>query len=273
MRVYEVMQKFGSAEIPSCFAGQSKVEEMFFSPAARLLAAQTIPSTYEGIGTVGIAFGENVRYLAEGALDRGLVLDVTAARILQNSGVDVGLSTVGESYIAGQEYCTVTGQKVTLCGCPVTELTADPKAEILSYFCRRDRKTVGTYAYTNDKGQHFLVFGFEGYSANEHALHQYIRGEQISLWITSIGKRLPASMPRNPDCYLLCKEGESGKAVWIGNFFADECANTTVELDGVYDTLVCINCEGVLEGDKVKLKEIPAFASVGFAVSKKKKPG
>ena len=78
-------------------------------------------------------------------------------------------------------------------------------------------------------------------------------------------------MPRNPDCYLLCKEGENGKAVWIGNFFADECVNTTVELDGVFDTLTCINCEGVLEGNVVTLKEIPPLCFGGFLRFQKEK--
>ena len=35
-----------------------------------MLAAQTVPTVYGGLGTVGIAFGENVKYLDEGALER-----------------------------------------------------------------------------------------------------------------------------------------------------------------------------------------------------------
>ena len=100
----------------------------------------------------------------------------------------------------------------------------------------------------------------------EHAFKQYARGEQIEEWIDSLGKKLPASMHGNPDCYMLCKENEDGKAVWIGNFFADECTNTTVVLDREYKKIEFINCNGSLNGDKVELNYIAPFASVGFEV-------
>ena len=272
VRVYEAMQKFEHMEVPRCFAGRTDVQELFFSPASRLLAAQSIPTTYEGLGRVGIAFGENAKFLPKEAFCGGLILDITAAAILEKSGVDVGLASLGDEYAASYEICQITGQRINLKGCPVREVTVKDGVTIFSYFGREERKTVGTYAYKNSQGQNFLVFCFEGYEINEHAYKQYLRGEQIYAWLENIGQRLPAKMHRNPECYLLCKEDKDGLAVWIGNFFPDECDNTAVALDGVFDTLTCINCEGVLEGNVVKLKEIPPYASVGFCVGKKKKP-
>ena len=101
---------------------------------------------------------------------------------------------------------------------------------------------------------------------SEHAFKQYARGEQIEAWIASIGKKLPASMHGNPDCYMLCKENESEKAVWIGNFFSDECLHTTVTLDREYSEVTFIGCSGSLCGDKVEIDAIGPWASVGFAV-------
>ena len=101
---------------------------------------------------------------------------------------------------------------------------------------------------------------------SEHAFRQPARGDQIRAWITRLGKRLPVSLPGNPDCYILCREDACGKAVWIGNFFADECLQTTLTLDRPYREIECIGCSGTLCGDTVHLDAIPAYASVGFLV-------
>ena len=69
VRVYEHMTKFEDMDVPTYWEGKDQVQDAFFSPAARLLTAQTIPSVYQGLGTVGIAFGENVKYVDEGALE------------------------------------------------------------------------------------------------------------------------------------------------------------------------------------------------------------
>ena len=70
----------------------------------------------------------------------------------------------------------------------------------------------------------------------------------------------------NPDCYMLCKENATGKGVWIGNFFADECLFKTVTLDRAYEKIEFINCTGRLRGDRVEIDEIAPYASVGFIV-------
>ncbi|MBQ2701640.1 MAG: hypothetical protein IJF64_01515 [Clostridia bacterium] len=268
VRVYEHMNKFEDMDVPAYWEGSDQVQNAFFSPAARTLAAQSIPSVYQGLGTVGIAFGENAKYLEDGALENGLILDVTAAQILEKKGVDVGLSSVGEEVFANEEYFPKKKRYVGLFGCAVKKISVKDGADVQSLFVDGDTETIGSYAYENANGQKFLVFAFEGYRMTEHAFKQYARGEQIEEWIDSLGKKLPASMHGNPDCYLLCKESERGKAVWIGNFFTDECMNTTVTLDKAYTNVKFINCNGRLEGDKVILDSVPPYASVGFEVTK-----
>ena len=129
-----------------------------------------------------------------------------------------------------------------------------------------NKEKIGSYSYQTALGQHFLVFALDGYSMNESAFKHYTRGEQIERWIRCTKKALPASMLGNPDCYLLCKENEAGKAVWIGNFFADECMQRVVTLDRAYKRIEFINCSGKLEGNKVILDAVLPYASVGFAV-------
>ena len=178
---------------------------------------------------------------------------------------DDGMS--GEEYAAQQEYFSDKHRYVGLFGCPVTEISVKSGARVQSTFIAGEKQSVGSYAYENAAGQKFLVLALDGYNMNEHAFKQYARGTQIEEWIASIGKRLPASMHGNPDCYMLCKRGEGSAAVWIGNFFADECLNTTVVLDGKYENIEFINCSGRLEGDRVVLDYVAPYASVGFVVS------
>ncbi len=266
IRVYEHMTKFEEMDVPYYHEGKSSVQDMFFSHSARLLAAQTIPAVYKGLGTAGIAFGENAKYLDEGALDNGLILDLSAAQILQRMGVDVGLQETGELYAPAKEYFPAQKRYITLNGRPTREITVKEGAVIQSFFVSGEKRAIGSYSYENASGQKFLVFAFDGYNMSEHTFKQYSRGEQIENWIASIGKKLPASMHGNPDCYMICKEGETGKAVWIGNFFADECMNTTVVLDRAYQEIEFINCSGKLSGCKVEIDAIAPYASVGFEV-------
>lgn len=267
VRVYEHMQKFEDMQVPFYHSGKDSVQDMFFSPAARTLVAQTIPTIYKGLGTVGIAFGENAKYLDDGALENGLILDITAAEILKKKGIDVGLENIGERFACVQEYFPEKNRYVGLYGGSAMQILVNERAKVQSYFTVESKENIiGSYVYENAQGQRFLVFAFDGYGMSEHTFKQPARGEQIVEWIHSLGKKLPATMLGNPDCYMLCKENEKEKAVWLGNFFADECLNTTVVLDKEYQELKCVNCKGKLNGNKVELEEIAPYASVGFLV-------
>ncbi len=267
VRVYEAMAKFEDMDVPFYHEGKDSVQDMFFSPAARMMATQTIPTIYQGLGTVGIAFGENAKYLDEGALENGLILDITAAEILKKKGVDVGLESVGERLVCQQEYFPDKNRYVGLYGCPTMDISVQENAKVQSFFVAENQKQIiGSYTYENAQGQKFLVFAFDGYTMSEHTLKQAARGQEIVEWIQSLGKKLPATMLGNPDCYMLCKENEREKAVWLGNFFTDECLNTTIVLDKEYKEIQCINCKGKVNGNQVELEEIPPYASVGFVV-------
>jgi hypothetical protein len=268
VRVYENMTKFENMTVPPCFDGKDDVQDIFHSIAARTLTSHSIPTAYKGRGVIGIAFGENARYLDDSALDNGLILDVTAAKILQDKGIDVGLDGVGQTYTASEEYFPDKNRYVLVMNSPVTEISVKDGAKIDSYFVDGEgEKRIGSYTYKNANGQSFLVLAVEGFSMSEHVFKQYARGEQIVEFIGGMGKKLPASMLGNPDCYMLCKENVQGeKSVFIGNFFSDECLSTTVTLDKEYSEIEFVNCTGRLLGDKVELDSVPPYACVMFSV-------
>ena len=94
VRVYEKMNKADDADFSGIANPEKYASHLFFSYAARLLSDNTIPTIYQGNDGVGIAFGENARNLPDEAFSNGLILDIRAARILMEKGVDVGISRI-----------------------------------------------------------------------------------------------------------------------------------------------------------------------------------
>ena len=268
VRIYERMNKFENMEVPTAYAGGDGVQNLFFSPAARMLATQTIPTIYKGLGVVGMAFGENVKYLDEGALNNGLLLDASAAKILTELGVDVGLENVGEEMPIDKEYFVSDDNYINLIWNSGVKISVKSGVRIESYFTSGDERYIASYSYENAQGQKFLVYAVNGYSMGELFFRQRARGEQIVKFIEGLGKRLPATLLGNPDCYMLCKEQGDSLAVWLGNFFADEVFNKTVTLAKEYDSIEFIGCSGRLEKDKVILEGLAPFTSAGFVVKR-----
>ena len=266
IRVYEGMTKFEDMDVPACYSGSDNVQDTFFSIASRMLVAHSLPTTFEGLGTGAIAFGENAKMLDENARSRGVILDVCAAEILTRCGIDVGLLSVGGSYRASAERFAKKGYDTNMFSCPAREIEISPRATVESTFLSGERTHIGSYTYENEKGERFLVFAFEGYTANEHALRQYARGEQIAEAIAWMGHSLPAKMLGNPDCYLLCRESDEGLAVFVGNFFTDECFHLNLTLSRAYESIEFFGTTGTLSGDTVTFDEIPPYACVGFLV-------
>ncbi len=264
VRVYEAMQKFENAVIPEEVAGTTNVQDMFFSPAARLLGACSIPTVYEGLGTAGIAFGENVRYLPDGALDAGLILDARAAQILSEQGIDTGVERLGEKFRTSEEKFLCCGEYICTYGAKAYSLTLKAGAETLSVFTEGDgAEHPAAYRYENAAGQRFLVFAFNGYFASDVFFRHYARAKQLSGSIEWLcGKRLPACCFGNPDLYTLCKRDERSLSVGLWNFFEDSALKPVAVLDREYSRIEFTGCSGRLEGDRAYLSDIPPF---GFA--------
>ena len=267
VRVYESMCKFENAEIPEEVAGTTNVQDMFFSPAARLLAGSSFPTVYEGPGTAGIAFGENAKYLPDGALDNGLILDARAAQILSEQGVDVGVERFGEKFEAEEERFLCCDEYTCPYGAKAYELTLRDGAETLSVFTAEGREHPAAFRYENAAGQRFLVFAFNGYFSPEVLFRQYTRSKQIADCIEWLcGKKLPAFCFGNPDLYTICKRDANSLSVGLWNFFEDSVPEPVVTLDRAFSGIEFLNCSGRLEGDKVYLSEIPPFDFAGFTV-------
>ena len=282
VRVYESMKKVADMEMTTAVNKDPDIEYQIQSKAARTLAHNSIPSTYEGEGICGIVFDESARALDLSALKNGLIIDISAAEILMQRGVDVGIESIGEECLGNIEHFITHDYKIGHAFTPVT--TFDNKfnknINVLSTLITEKGEIPLTYLYENSDGNRFLVFNVNS-SLNgknkfkntrfgpENVFKNYERSMQISSiipWLS--GKKLPAYVYGCPEMYLQCKEGDGKLAVGLWNFFADEAFDFTVQLAEEYSSIKLLNCEGTLDGDKVTIKSIPAFSFGFFEVTK-----
>ncbi len=274
VRIYENPQKYENSDIPSLWEGTEFVANLFFPIASKVLCCNAIPTKYYGEG-VGIAFGENVKYIPENAAKYGLITDIDGAIQLQKQGVDVGLVTVGQSIIPSNEAFT-NNENVRISGVRSRNITVSPKAEIRSTLHFSDSECAGSYIYENKNGEKLCVLNFEAYgytqfNGNNSYYCNYERQKELSYVYTALcGKKLPAHTSGNPYVYLLAKKNtaENEMAVCVFNFSADEIDNAEVLLDEEYKSVEFLASSGKLEGTKITLDPLPAFSYAMFEVKK-----
>ena len=264
VRVYESMDKVRTMDLSGIADPDKYAAESFFSYAARLLADNSIPTTYEGAG-VGIAFGENARYLPEEALEHGLILDIPAARILMERGVDVGLEAIGDCLQNSALYFPCDGERIPANYRPEVARAIIPKrsARVVTYSACGDRLSPDAIEYEDERGRRFLVYAFDGALVDENRYRNYSTQRQLAASVEWISRgRLPAVCLGNPDLYMICKENESGMAIGLWNMFPDEIASPVITLSRSYRSAEFINCRGRLEGDRIILSEISPYGYV-----------
>ncbi len=263
VRVYERMNKVGDADFRGVTNPEQYAKDMFFSYGARLLSDNSIPTVYEGEGA-GIAFGENARYLPDTALSGGLVLDIRAARILMERGIDVGIESIGDAvecnflYFPQEDERTLAhyGEGVAYEICP------KDGARVVTYSESHERRYADAIEYENAEGQKFLVYAFDAAFVDENRYRNYCMQRQLLSSLSWLGAELPAVCAGNPDLYMICKENEQGLAIGLWNISADEILEPCITLSESYGTAEFIRCDGVMDGKCLRLSPISAY---GFA--------
>lgn len=271
MRIVEKMKKFADMQIPEEMTGNSKTIDIFFSPAAKMLSSLSIPSTYGESDCCAVIFGENARGLDRALLKNGAVLDLTAAKILKEAGIDTGLIAAGKEFAPTEEYF-VREQQYVAAGFRGFRTEIAPDAVVESRYAEAGTDAANgspaSYYYTNAAGERFLVFTFPMHFNKDTCFRSYTRaGQMIRAAKDLSGKSLPASIRGCPDLYMMCKRGEDGElAVGLWNIFADCIHEPVITLDKVYKDIRFINCTGKIEGKQVYLSKLDPFAFAGFAV-------
>ena len=158
VRIYEEQRTIQNANLPEEFIGERPILTRWFMQSSIIPSANAIPTCYEGEGYFGMAFGEHVKYLSESAFNKGLVLDIKAAEILQSKGVDVGIKSKSLVENGAIEYFTEYKTAVPLfCQTKIYDIKLDEKAKVLSVFRNNGQETPSSYIYENENGQRFMV--------------------------------------------------------------------------------------------------------------------
>lgn len=247
----------------------------------------SIPTTYGDAEGASLVFGQNAKFLTESDINGGLILDIAAAKILNEKGVDVGFVKIEEASKPSGEYF-IEQDDVT---CATTEreggffrITPNHKVTVLSEFYYSFGSISGTtgingaadrypacYLYENEKGQRFMVYtfaatciktkcsGYNGLFRNYYRQSQLIKGYE---WVS--GRKLPAVCKKAPHLYIICKR--EGKKLHIGlfNISPDKIYNPAIEIEKEYKTADFYNCTGKIEGENVVLGETMLPYSVAF---------
>lgn len=256
------------------------LDNMLFNVAARMCADASVPTVYEGEGICTIAFGEDVLDVPRNVYKNGLIIDLTAAEILTEQGIDVGLRGVSaerekggalmesrfEHFLPDDEYINGTYDAY--------EITVAEGAEIDSEFEYKSelstQTTPAAYFYENADGEKFFVFAHRSYFNQEDSYRSYARARQLRRAVERLsGKRLPAFVDGNPDVYLIAKRGEDGSlAVALFNLSIDTLLDGVVELDGAYSRVSADGAEATLVGDRVHLSRVAPFSFVSLHLTK-----
>lgn len=267
VRVYESMKKISDMVVPTKVNKIVNMENLFFSKAARTLCYNTIPTVYEGDGICGIVFDENARNLPLKALKNGLIIDIAAAEILSERGIDVGLESIGEATGGPEEHFISNDNHISAHGSTVYNIKLKDTAEVLSDIKTEQGIVPMSYRYENADGHRFFVLNINTRNNADNPLKHYARSRQYAEQIEWLGgQKLPAYTYGHPAMYIQCKKGENTLAVGLWNFFADMAFEPVIELDREYSEIKFINCSGRLLKDKVYLTDIPPFGFVAFEV-------
>ncbi|MCQ2400017.1 MAG: hypothetical protein MJ072_05885, partial [Clostridia bacterium] len=171
----------------------------FFDPqywqgeGSNFISAQGLPMSFTRSDAPVVLESEYARNVDLKILSNGGILDLTAAKILTERGVDVGLAGTGKSYPVTMEYFPDEDQYVGIFGGNFEEVTLKAGAKVLSetvyeQFGEYTRRPA-VYSYKNADGQAFYVLcasvRYKGYARQDCSIglvESYCRQRQLIKW-------------------------------------------------------------------------------------------
>ena len=261
VRLFCPMHRIQKARLPETFVGEGELMRLFFSQTAALLTGLGIPVCYTGNAECGAAFGEDVLAIEDISSYKKMILDLPAARLLAEKGIDTGVADVKKAAVPGLEYFAV--QRLLLSGigqgAPLAktggfydvQLKEGARAE--SWFESQDGITVSSYRYHNDTTE-FLVLAFDALAAGESStlFASYCRQTQL---MDFVGGTYPYIRGFS-EIYSLCAASEDGReqAVLFENLSLDPVFDFEIELGKKCERFELIGAVGELTADKKRIR-------------------
>lgn len=282
LRLYNYPRLFPEKVMEPTHTAMAEALAESYYGSIKLGALCSLPVCYEG-ERVGVIAGENARQIPLEEL-RGGLLDLPAARILTERGIDVGVEGICPLGLPPQagftdlpiEYFPAEEEYVRLeLRVEMAEIQKRAGAEILSYYEIAGKRYEAVFAYENANGQRFVILPFDLRAAAKRPgwLTSYARRRQLIAALEWLGTPLAAYVEGNfPYHYTIVKEDEKELAVGIWNFFEDGMEDVSILINEPFDAtqVTFVNCEGYAKGQRVYLKsKIYPYEFAGIKVNKK----
>lgn len=240
---------------------------MMETPLRSFMCNNSMPAVFEP-GEVNVVMGENARSFPENLLKNGNIIDIDAALILREKGVDVGIEnfdiisykpchtslTNAEYYHAYNDYQGFGYYRTPK---NIYRLKLQPGANTESEFLG-DEKYVASYTYENKFGEKFLVYNFsmdEAYTINGMTAGYYRQMQIFDLHEWLSGKKFDAVCIGNPYLYMIVKKDEHSMTIGLWNYFRDAVIEPEIELADTFKSAKFVNCNGQLSGNKIHLTD------------------
>lgn len=238
-----------------------------YDTAYELLSASSLPTSYED-GSVKIVFGESARKITDGELKCGAVIDIEAARILFERGIDVGLAEPINNAGYRQEtfndvpyeYFISLDETVRLDPSPSYDLKLKPTARVLTKLVRGDTERDFVYRYDSEAGHKFLVLPFNakdckkkmGYFKNYHRKKQL-----IDAFLEMQGAPVDAYVESNhPMLYMLGKNDGGRLKIGLWNLYDDKIHSVRLKINRTFADVKFVNCTGHTDADTVIIDSV-----------------
>ena len=247
--------------------------------AATHFAVRTsLPLTYTDETAPLLLFGENARTVPLERLKNGAIVDLEAAQLLQERGVDVGVRGTDEwtgvpdlSFHSTTVEHFLTEDTHVGMGWSSPRVLHDDRAEVLSRVQHRGVWGTATYCYENAEGLRFLVLGHEARTFNRSFAQNYARRRQMMATLPWLSRRVfPAVVQGNhPFHYTLMKEDDRAVALGVWNLHKDRINRLRVTIGVPFISVNFVNCQGHMEGNDVVLDTtLYPYEMVGIEIIK-----
>ncbi len=260
--------------------------DVFESCVRNFCTDNALPTAHESNG-VNILFGDRARKIDLKLLENGSVIDLVAAKILAERGVDVGIERIEDKvFQGGHEHFIDEKENVSIAmSFDSAELKLNAHAKVKAYFvpskgdviyhsvkggAQLSEKIVSSYLYENKEGLKFLVFNFDASQCSTRRAKQgvftnYCRERLIFQsyeWLH--GSKLDAYCEGHPWLYTMVRKNEHKCVVGLWNHSADDIDLPVVELGDTYQKATFINCNGTLENNKAVITSGLGAFKYGF---------
>ncbi len=242
------------------------IQDAVFPISERFTAANALPTVFNGFGEYNsqVIFGEDAKYVAD--FNVPTVIDLTAAEILKEKGVDVGIVNSNELIKPKEQYFEQFDE-YTPCPAEIEakNLILSEKAKVLGNYLCKNGTYPSMYTYTNEKGQQFFVVNFASKYTNEAIYRNYCLQKLLVDFTNPCVYCL-----ENPDLYIYCAKNGKKMSVVLANLFEDRILEPKIHFNCDVDgsSFDFNNCQGKVENNLLTLSTLGAyeFASFNFEV-------